>query len=768
MMAGLFSKRVIFSLLVGLVGLRTSSRVTEAATTGSEKFYQAYYLEHSGGDLTQAAKLYEEVAADARADKELRAQAEARLAGCREELATTDFARMMPGHAMAYFELRQPGERVEALLGELGLLTDPKWLPEKGAKQVAISPTLVREAMGIRGAAVAVTGFDPFKMVPSGVLVFHPGDVAVMRGMIETALPSAANAVEPISGYATYDVEGKALITLTSKLVIVSSSRDDIEGVLRRVSGKEKTSLADNKTALMSETDSGDTLMRFFVNTKVVMPVVTGMLSMSGEAPQEFAMAQALLDLNSLQSISGRLDVGAGGLGLQFDLRLDKGHHNLVYNLLRSPAINKETLKCVPDGVAAFTIGSFNEAVSRYGSAGSGDGKTAPIVTLLDFGREIFANITSYAIFVMPPDGAAGPKGLPIPDGGLVFTVNDPAKSEALWTQMLGLAMMATGASGMEGGKQEIDGVAVRTYLFTNGPTVHFATAGNDVVITTNAPTMQRVLSAKRQGKSVMADKAFEAMLSQVTDASTDGVFVHAGRCAEIGRPFMSVDDRKEMEPVLKALSNTTAAFTLDHSDELFRMALRIRGVPNVREIVTAKLMEEQRREEQQSQLTNAIQAKKWDEVLAVVDQQLQEGGDAGELLQIKFKVLAKHKKDRAEALKAGEAFFAKAGDNAAALNGVAWDILTDKKYGDDFRDLALKLSLRSNELSEHENWRHLDTLALAKFETGDAAAAVALEKKAIELCDGKGGSDLRNTLARFEAGVKQERVADESRQSTD
>lgn len=228
--------RILIGMLVVLAGTTGIAR----AESAEDKFYRAFYLEQAGGDWAAAAELYQEIASDHQADPELRSQAKAHLAICREELASGDFARLMPPEAWAYVEIKRPGDQFLKLLNELGLLAEADRIPTKGERRIAISPALIREGLGIRGAAVAITGFNPLKQVPSGVLVFHPGDLEVVRGLIETALPIGGQATEPIEGFATYQVEGKAFVTLTSRLVVVSSERSQIKGVLDRLSGAKK------------------------------------------------------------------------------------------------------------------------------------------------------------------------------------------------------------------------------------------------------------------------------------------------------------------------------------------------------------------------------------------------------------------------------------------------------------------------------------------------------------------------------------------------
>ncbi len=113
--------------------------------------------------------------------------------------------------------------------------------------------------------------------------------------------------------------------------------------------------------------------------------------------------------------------------------------------------------------------------------------------------------------------------------------------------------------------------------------------------------------------------------------------------------------------------------------------------------------------------------------------------------------------KDRDAALACADAILNKIRNNPTALNRFAWTLLTEEQYGNAYGELALRLSERSNKVTDFGNWMFLDTLALARFESGDAPGAVALERKAIERCDGCWGiDDMKKALARFETAVAQ------------
>ena len=389
MPVALMTRFMIASLLV-LAGSLSQAR----GETPADKFYQAYYLEREKGDFAGAAKLYAEVTAARDAGAELQAAAKTQLAVCREELASTDLARLMPPSPLAYFELNHPGDRVRKLLNQLGLLAKADQPPAAGENRLAISPALVNALLGMRGAAAAVTGFDPTRQRPSGVIVLHAGNMEVVRGLIETALPASATVAEPIGGFPTYETEG-FYVTLTARLVVAGSSPLEIEGVLERMKSPSQESLATDPQLAEVLKDRRGELLFFCVNPKPLLPLLDMLMAAGAGQSREVAVARAVLDPKSLRALTGRLDLGDEGLALELTLRLDEGHRNLVYNFFRRPAIDMETLRCVPVGAAGLLALAMNEAPEKYTAAAPAQAQQPPVVTALDLGARFSQTSTA-------------------------------------------------------------------------------------------------------------------------------------------------------------------------------------------------------------------------------------------------------------------------------------------------------------------------------------------------------------------------------------
>ena len=110
-----------------------------------------------------------------------------------------------------------------------------------------------------------------------------------------------------------------------------------------------------------------------------------------------------------------------------------------------------------------------------------------------------------------------------------------------------------------------------------------------------------------------------------------------------------------------------------------------------------------------------------------------------------------------------GEKIYEAISEKPTDLNNFAWRLMTDDPYEGHFNELALKMAIRSNELTEGETWFILDTLALAKFLSGNAEAAVELETKSIRLAKKAGIQEeqiveLKKALMRFSSQKKKKR----------
>lgn len=723
------------TLRTGFVGIAVATIVAlpgaAAQDTREAEYNRAFTLENEAHAYREALELYRRIAADSRAPSELRERATRRAESVSEELASTDFTTLMPAGPIVYAELGRPGAQLCALLDQLGLLGSRERLIEEGAGSFQVSRELVEGLLGIRGAALAITGVPTGSGPPPGVLLFHPGDDGVVRGLLETALSARGLPVEPIDGMPTWSVEDQALVTLTARMVVASQSRQEIAGVLGRMRGERQDSLANDPAMRESLALRRDDLLYVCLNAEPVRPMITGLLAMQAAQDPQVALLSSVLDVQSLATVVGRAGVDPDGLSLDLALRLEEGHHNLAFDFFRPAPVDRDSLKSVPEGAAGFLTFAFNERGPAIAPLHE-NADDEPVVTAMDLGREVFANMVGVTLFGLPPDGRGG---APVPDVAAVISANDPARSRALWNLALGLASLTSGGAGLQPGTAEIAGHEAEKYVVGGGVPIYLVTHESELVISPSQRAIADALSARDEGRSIADDPAFADALAGIDDGCTSATVLHLGRLASMAVPFVPEGERAEVLPYTELLARTVISARTRYSADELGYSLAVRGLPRVDGLVARALAEGRGRPVRVG--VQGQPARPDAESLEARFDRLVEAGDV----------------DAARSL--GRAILEEQRGDPRALNNFAWALLTEERYGARFDDLALAASQASNEATEFRVWQYLDTLALARFRRGDVAAAIELEEKALALVgDGAERDELEAALARYRAAA--------------
>ena len=139
----------------------------------------------------------------------------------------------------------------------------------------------------------------------------------------------------------------------------------------------------------------------------------------------------------------------------------------MAYGMIRTAPLTKRSLAHVPAGAAAVAVVGLNPADQAGGQGGA---RAVPTLSAMDIGREVFSNVEEISLFVMP--GERGDSRPVHPEIGMIAAVKDPAKSEALWDQLLSLAAMF-GPQVAEPPKEiEIEGHKAKEYQFKGAPPI--------------------------------------------------------------------------------------------------------------------------------------------------------------------------------------------------------------------------------------------------------------------------------------------------------
>jgi hypothetical protein len=572
---------------------------TARAEDAAALVQKGFYLQVHEGDLPGAIAVFKRVAADPAAPAALRREAQTRVAQCREDLAATDLARLMPADAIAYVELNRPGEQLVRLAKMLGLVQERDSQPDAVAEGRAaegiplgpglvfpvdftLSPALVTELKKFRGAAVAITGLDErMSDMPEGLLVIHPGDSDLVRGLLETGVQLIEPA-DPIGKFKTYRFHNgprQIWITVTARLLVAGTDRDALVATIERLGNPQAASLAARPAFKALEAERRNGLLFAYVDgqetARRLKPLVRG---------QEAAILSTVLDLEHLESFTFSAGVTDESVQLVARMNLIPGHHNLAYNLIRTAPFSRRSLGSVPRGAAAVALLGLNPA-SPASAANSGEQKDEPVeVTGMDLGREIFANVEEVALFVLPPSDQAGGRGN-LPEMAAVFAVKDAAKSEAIWNQILALAALV-GVRDPQPRDVTIDGQLGKQYQFSGMPPIVVMRAADRALIVGSEGAATAALAASRGRESILDDEAYRKLLARLTPTSSKAVLVDTGRAVEIARRLSGQGNSSEMQLAGAALKNLRVSLVTDEAPNCLTISVEATGLPNVPSLV--------------------------------------------------------------------------------------------------------------------------------------------------------------------------------------
>jgi hypothetical protein len=580
---------VRFSAILALVVVTLSSvRAAEADRSAAERhFERGFFLQVHERNLEQAAASFKAALAEASIPADLRARAAHRLAQVQEDLAAADFARLMPPECLGYAELVEPGKHIERILSMMQLTGNAEPAATAGAKpepiklgngiylpaDFTVSPALIAELSKLRGISAGITGISE-QGRPQGLLVFHAGDCDLVRGVVETAV-QVLEPVEAIEGFKTYRVPDIGFVVVSTRLVLLSDSREQLTAAIGRLRNPQAASLASSEKFRRAATETKGSLAFVFVD---------GQRAVERFAPQlkgsDGAMVKALLDLEHLESFTVALTTNDRGLQLRARLSLAEGHHNMIYALVRTAPATRRSLTHVPANAAGVLLIGLNPADPNPTNAPPAQG-APPAISAMDIGRELFHNIEEVAVFAAAPAETSQPQRLP--ELAAVIAVKDVAKSEALWNQILTLASIAGARQAKPPADVTIEGAAGRLYSFDGFPQVAIVRGSRELIIGTQAAVAASI-NADRERQSIAGDAAFAPLLARLTPDTSKALLVDVGRAVEIAGA-MSGRQSRELRDIAPLVRDLKVSLVTDEAPNQLTITAEVSGLPKFRDI---------------------------------------------------------------------------------------------------------------------------------------------------------------------------------------
>jgi len=591
MPARLFARQVALCCLIV-----TSASLAARGDDTAALVQKGFYLQVHEGDAAGAAAVFERVASDSAAPAELKREAESRLAQCREDIAAADLARLMPPESIAYVEINRPGDQIVRLAKMMGLVREPgAETPASASGKSApgiplgpglvfpadfnVSPALAAELKKFRGAALAITGLDDrMQKMPEGVLVIHPGDSDLVRGLLETGVQLIEPA-EPIANFKTYrfhDHQNQFWLTVTKRLLIAGTKRDAVAATVERLGNPQAASLAAQPAFKAHEAERKGLLFAYVDGHETARRLKTMLKG------REAVMVATLLDLDHLDSLSLSAGVTDDSVQIIARMNLKPGHHNVAYNLIRTAPFTGRALNSVPNGTAGVVLVGLNPATPAAGKASN----QGPVeVTGMDIGREIFSNIEEVALFVLPTATQSAGSHHPLPAMAAVFAVNDAAKSEELWNQILSIVAMA-GFHDTHPRDITIEGTKARLYHFQGAPPIVVVRTPERELIVGTEDAASAALRASRSHDSIRNDASYSKVLAKLTPTSSKAILVDAGRAMQIAKSLSGGGNTSEMDMAVVAVKDLHVSLVTDEARDSLTVRIEASGLPNVPSII--------------------------------------------------------------------------------------------------------------------------------------------------------------------------------------
>jgi hypothetical protein len=564
-----------------LLAVLGSSPSVFTAEGGSEEYYRAYWLETEQRDEEGALALYRIVADDPGVDPELRARARERVAALGESIQTRDFARLLPPNVLAYVEVDRPGALIGRFLELTGLSAATTEAPaieddkaEASGPRFRISPKLV-EALSVSGSiAIGITAVDPIHGIPVGVAVIRSDRNQLLQGLVETALAAGTFAREfrseaPIGGFPTY-ASSFATIVVTHGSVIVASSPGLAAETVERQSSPSASSLASSPNFADARSTSGSGGVFVWVDATRLVGLAKNVLRIANEGSEEYAIAQAIGDIESFRWFSLGLGLDEGRARAEFRLRLADDNNSLAYHFLRTPALRPDAIAGVPpDSVIAL---AFSLSDGEWGPLKS---STARQITGLDIGRELFANLRDVVVFVTSE--VAPLAGEPLPGFGLVLRSTDPGRTETLWTTFLGTVTEITRHESEPARVAAIPGGNRTTWSLPEGIKVETARLEDRFIIASRADVLDLAIAAARgKGKTDGSSSTARGIAALTPDASKLAV-IHLGRALDLATALESHGRiPPELELARRALGDASIVISTQEEPGDFRIRASI------------------------------------------------------------------------------------------------------------------------------------------------------------------------------------------------
>jgi tetratricopeptide (TPR) repeat protein len=558
-----------------------------SAQEAERHFYRGFYLQEQG-DRAAALEQYQ-AALEAEGAEEIQARVLEQLDKMSEAIVAADMARLMPADVIGYIEIAQPGDHIEKLAGAMGLVGRQEELSNKErvvielddgleiASDFQLSPALVNELKKISGLAIGITGLNHEEEHPEGVIVIHAGESDLIRGLIETGIQVVPRR-ESIGGCETFCIEDEMWFVKKGSLIVGSESKSQIQDVLQRMESGE-SSLAQDAMFQKEKADREDALFFAYLNGPGLMKQIGPHLD------DEAAVARVVLGIDRIRGLTASLRATDSGAAAQLRCQFDEGYQGLAYGLIKTSPLKDDLLRKIPAGAAVVAALGINPQLVSMAGMNSG---SREMLSALDVGRELFANIKDVGLFVLPAIVEGRDE---VPEFGFAISANDADRSEQLWHRILELPAKMGESDELSVTKISMGGREANKYTFDDEDAPELIVLRLDettMLVGTEGAVELAVATADGRHDSLENDTALASLVKQRSEHTAKAIIVHAGRAMELGALLEGGDEKElaELRQVSQVLGATRVVLTSDEGPDEFKLRVEAHDLPIFEKIV--------------------------------------------------------------------------------------------------------------------------------------------------------------------------------------
>ena len=599
--------RIVGVALISCVCLRG----TVGAAQSGDLLQQALYAEQIEGNLEAAIADYEKVINDASSPDKHVAQALYHQAQCfmtlsQEERAAVALARLcndysdqadlvakakpmldsiqifdpaalMPPETLAYLELGSIGHQLETVLEMLKgtpledpLLAisqmDPDALREGPGPLIAglLNPAMKEDFKKIQGLSVGLV--DITQEAPSMVGVLHLGESSMLRGLLMTGLSIAARPGPVVEGVQTYSIEGQIDIACDDQVFLASFPGGRLPWMIRQYKHlSNDASLASNNPSFqtLDKAARQKNLATLWINTDDAFVRIVQLKN-----DPQIGMAGAVANIPSIDDLTFSASLSADTIGIDGCLRFKEGMQNMIYEVVRTPAISRNGMAGVPANAVGLL--SFNLADSA--SMQAAQLRQLALTNLgMDLPAELIDSLQQITLFALPYDEMTeqAETGMPA-HFGIVIQCKDMTPV---------IPFVDTIKPLLE--EQEL----------------YIETVGNAVLLSALDSTAMDAAKATLAGAlSVVDGGALNATINQRADSAEKLALINLEgvvRWAGSDSLYLSSEEMNRQladsyENLGTTLGNTTLSIHTEEDDDKLVLQARLSDIPEVQNIVAA------------------------------------------------------------------------------------------------------------------------------------------------------------------------------------